>query len=52
MCIHRQDENCNCRKPKTGMLMKAKEELHIDMQMSWMIGDRDSDIRANIFKQR
>ena len=46
MCIHRQDENCNCRKPKTGMFMKAKEELHIDMQMSWMIGDRDSDIRA------
>ena len=46
MCTHRQDENCNCRKPKTGMFMKAKEELLIDMNSSWMIGDRDSDIRA------
>lgn len=37
---------CNCRKPKPGMLLSAKEELNIDCSESFMIGDRISDIKA------
>ncbi|MDE1767038.1 MAG: HAD family hydrolase [Thaumarchaeota archaeon] len=45
-CPHRPDENCNCRKPKPGLLNKAINDLKIDPKLSWMIGDRDSDIEA------
>src|SRR3989344_984197 len=38
--------DCNCRKPKTGMLDKAKKELNIDFKKSWVIGDKSSDIGA------
>lgn len=38
--------NCDCRKPKPGMLIKASQELNIDLQKSWMIGDSDIDIQA------
>lgn len=47
-CPHRPDENCNCRKPKTGMFLKAIEEFNIDPKLSWMIGDHDSDIQAGL----
>lgn len=39
-------ELCSCRKPKSGMLLKAKEEFDIDLSKSFMIGDRLSDIIA------
>lgn len=45
-CPHRPDENCSCRKPKPGLLLKAVEDLNIDLNSSWMIGDSDSDIEA------
>ena len=45
-CPHRPDENCSCRKPKTGLLKKAVNDLKIDLKSSWMIGDGDSDIEA------
>lgn len=38
--------DCGCRKPKPGMLLRAKEDFNIDLQSSWMIGDRDSDMQA------
>lgn len=38
--------DCNCRKPKPGMLLKATQEYNIDLKKSWMIGDRESDIEA------
>lgn len=37
---------CNCRKPKPGMLLKAAEELNIDLSKSWVIGDSDIDVQA------
>jgi D,D-heptose 1,7-bisphosphate phosphatase len=37
---------CECRKPKPGMLLKAALEWNIDLSNSYMIGDRDSDIEA------
>ena len=45
-CPHIPNENCNCRKPKPGLLQKAILELNIDLNSSWMIGDSDSDIEA------
>jgi len=45
-CPHKPTENCNCRKPKPGLLKEALKELNIDIKSSWMLGDRDSDIKA------
>ena len=45
-CPHTPNENCNCRKPKSGLLQQAILELNIDLNSSWTIGDRDSDIEA------
>ncbi len=38
--------DCNCRKPKPGMLLQAQKDFNIDMQASYMIGDRKQDIAA------
>lgn len=38
--------DCDCRKPKPGMLLKAAEDFNIDLSQSWMIGDSENDIRA------
>lgn len=37
---------CECRKPKPGMLMKAAKDYNIDLEHSWMIGDSKNDILA------
>lgn len=37
---------CECRKPKPGMLLKAAVNCNIELRESWMIGDRESDIVA------
>lgn len=38
--------DCECRKPKAGMLLQAAREYNIDLSSSWMIGDSESDILA------
>lgn len=38
--------DCDCRKPKSGMLYAASEAFHIDLKRSWMIGDNERDIVA------
>lgn len=38
--------DCDCRKPKPGMLIKAAQNLNIDLEKSYMIGDSDSDVAA------
>ncbi len=35
---------CECRKPKPGMLLQAQKDLHLDLATSWMIGDKDDDV--------
>ena len=40
--------DCDCRKPKPGMLLKAAEDFNIDLSQSWMIGDGENDVRAGI----
>ncbi|MBI5574001.1 MAG: HAD-IIIA family hydrolase [Elusimicrobia bacterium] len=44
LCPHHPDENCNCRKPKPGMILRAKKNLNIDIKNSYMVGDMQSDI--------
>lgn len=39
---------CECRKPKSGMLLKAAEDYNIDLKNSWMIGDNENDVKAGI----
>jgi D-glycero-D-manno-heptose 1,7-bisphosphate phosphatase len=46
VCYHpgKGASDCDCRKPKPGMLLRAANALHIDLKQSWMIGDRWRDI--------
>lgn len=45
-CPHGTDSTCDCRKPQPGLLLKAKSKHNVDMQKSWMIGDKERDIQA------
>jgi len=38
--------NCDCRKPNNGMLLEASRKYNIDLENSWMIGDRYADVKA------
>lgn len=35
---------CECRKPKAGMLLKAADDFNIDLSQSWMVGDGENDV--------
>ncbi|KTD82688.1 bifunctional histidinol-phosphatase/imidazoleglycerol-phosphate dehydratase HisB [Legionella waltersii] len=43
ICPHMPEDNCECRKPKTGLLNQFLMNTLIDKQSSWVIGDRDTD---------
>ena len=43
-CPHHPDEKCECRKPGTGLVKKAVEDLNLDCSKSYMVGDRGIDI--------
>ena len=45
-CPHGPENNCFCRKPKPGLFLNAKAKYNIDMKKSWMIGDKETDIKA------
>jgi len=45
-CPHIPEDDCECRKPKPGMLLRAAREFGIDLSRSYMIGDRYVDVRA------
>lgn len=40
--------DCDCRKPKLGMFLKAAEDFNICLEDSWMIGDGENDIKAGL----
>lgn len=40
--------DCDCRKPKPGLLLQAAKDYNIDLSASWMIGDSESDVIAGI----
>ena len=45
-CPHKPEENCDCRKPKPGLLLRAAKDHKIDLKNSFFIGDSITDIEA------
>lgn len=45
-CPHGPEDNCTCRKPKTGMIDNILKKHDIDLENSWLIGDKKSDIEC------
>ena len=43
-CPHAPEENCACRKPKTGLVDRAKMEIGFDSALCFVIGDKKADI--------
>ena len=48
VCYHDDHNNCECRKPKPGLILNAKKKWDIDLNKSYMIGDRWKDVQAGI----
>lgn len=47
-CPHGKDERCLCRKPRPGMLLRARQELSLDLTNAVFVGDSITDIRAGL----
>ncbi len=45
-CPHRPAEGCACRKPRPGLILRAADELDLDLKSSFVIGDREADVEA------
>ena len=45
-CLHDLHDACSCRKPQPGMLLRAAQDLGVDLDRSWMIGDSEIDVEA------
>jgi D-glycero-D-manno-heptose 1,7-bisphosphate phosphatase len=43
-CPHTSDDECECRKPKPGLLKRAAREHRIDLRRSFVVGDRYGDV--------
>lgn len=47
-CFHDNADQCECRKPKPGLILQSAHDLQIDVLHSYLIGDRHGDIQAGI----
>ena len=45
-CYHDDGDNCDCRKPRSGMLLTGAREFDLDLASSYMVGDRWRDVEA------
>lgn len=45
-CPHSSEEECMCRKPKTGMIDEAKKDYNLNLKECFLIGDKPTDIQA------
>ena len=45
-CPHIPSENCECRKPKPGLIVQAVTDFQIDLSQSYMIGNSETDVQA------
>lgn len=43
-CPHNPNEDCTCRKPKSGMIENILKNHKVDLENSWLVGDKESDI--------
>lgn len=46
VCYHDDNDKCDCRKPKPGLIFQAVQKYQLDLSLSWMVGDRWKDIVA------
>jgi len=46
VCYHDSADQCECRKPKPGLIFQAAEKYALDLSRSWIVGDRWQDIAA------
>ena len=46
VCFHDDADDCACRKPRPGMLLNAAAHRHIDLRLSYIVGDRWRDVEA------
>ena len=44
-CPHHPDDHCSCRKPQPGMLIRSRRDHGIDLKRSFVVGDKDDDMR-------
>lgn len=50
-CPHGPDDNCGCRKPKTGLLDQIEEQFSLSVEGSWFVGDKETDIDTALAKK-
>lgn len=46
VCFHTEDDHCDCRKPRPGLILEAAKEFAVDVSKSYMVGDRWRDVGA------
>lgn len=46
VCPHRPSDGCFCRKPKPGLLLRARREMGSDLRSAFVVGDQLSDLQA------
>lgn len=46
VCPHDDANNCNCRKPRPGLILDAAKDYHLDLSKSFLVGDGQKDIDA------
>src|SRR6516162_3313381 len=46
ICPHQPEDGCDCRKPNPGMLLRASEDIGVDLKSSYVVGDKYVDIEA------
>lgn len=49
-CPHTPDDNCNCRKPKAGLIEAIEEELGLSAEGAFIVGDSVRDLEAGLLK--
>lgn len=50
-CPHKPEDKCLCRKPQTEMIERAAKDFQVDLQNSWMIGDKAIDVETGFNAQ-
>jgi len=46
LCMHDEQDMCQCRKPRIGLITNAARELNLNLNESFLVGDRWKDIQA------
>ena len=46
VCYHDDEDDCECRKPRPGLILQAAKKYGVDLARGWMVGDRWKDIAA------